>query len=235
MMNFYMQIKDLYGIRLTQELIDKVKKIGTDVLRPITQNTTHYGAFISPVRIINYIYKRQKDKTFIAGDLCDHWRILFEYYGRVPEELIFPSDFAAAHRKFTELATAKQNADQDAGIRRNAEKMAAYAWRDDERGMMIFPADSTFSLVNEGKVLHHCVSTYAKSVARGETMIFFIRRTDEPDEPFYTLEYKDGKVQQNRGVHNRMRTPEVQDFENAWLEHIKELAMDKQSKGRRSA
>lgn len=48
----------------------------------------------------------------------------------------------------------------------------------------------------------------------------FIRRSDAPDEPYYTLELDEGHltVRQNRGLRNCARTKEVRDFEAAWLE-----------------
>ena len=167
---------------------------------------------------LRYAFSIDGDRYFF-GDVYHEGPV-----SALPEELIFPRDFAAAHARFTELLTAKQNAGQDAGIRKNAERMAGYAWADETLGLMIRPAVSTWELITEGKTLRHCVGTYAKAVARGETAIFFIRRIDRPDEPFFTLEWKNGKVEQNRGEQNRARTPEVRAFEDAWLAHLRELA-----------
>lgn len=71
----------------------------------------------------------------------------------------------------------------------------------------------------EGNALHHCVGTYGKKHANGSTAIFFIRRASRPNEPWYTLELDEKKleVRQNRGKHNCARVPEVQAFENKWL------------------
>ena len=86
---------------------------------------------------------------------------------------------------------------------------------------MIRPAKSTNELMKEGKELCHCVASYAKSVAQGTTNILFIRKIDEPDKPFYTLEFKSGKILQNRGYKNKLQTPEVLAFEAKWLLYIK--------------
>ena len=74
-------------------------------------------------------------------------------------------------------------------------------------------------LTEEGDALHHCVSSYGKRHAAGETAIFFIRRASKPGTPYYTLELDERalKVRQNRGSYNRARTPEVQAFEEKWL------------------
>ena len=95
---------------------------------------------------------------------------------------------------------------------------------------MIRPAASHSELIAEGKALHHCVGGYAKSHADGSTSIFFIRKISAEDTPFYTLEYKNGKVQQNRGNGNCSRTQEVSDFEEEWLEYIKNKEFMKNGK-----
>ena len=67
------------------------------------------------------------------------------------------------------------------------------------------------------------MATYARNHAEGRTAILFIRRTEAPDQPFFTLEFdeKAKKVRQNRGLRNCDRTPEVREFEKAWLNHVR--------------
>ena len=54
----------------------------------------------------------------------------------------------------------------------------------------------------EGKALSHCVGGYAERVARGETVIIFVRQKEKVDNPLYTLEIKKGKIVQLRGMRN---------------------------------
>lgn len=67
-------------------------------------------------------------------------------------------------------------------------------------------------LKKEGETLHHCVETYQEKVMKGQTTILFIRKISEPDKPYYTLEWKDGRVVQCRGFKNCDMTPEVKAF-----------------------
>ncbi len=76
-------------------------------------------------------------------------------------------------------------------------------------------------LKTEGETLHHCVGTYIDRVMRGKTAIFFVRRIESPDEPFYTLEWKDHKVVQCRGAHNCDMTPEVKAFTALFEEQMR--------------
>ena len=85
----------------------------------------------------------------------------------------------------------------------------------------------------EGKTLNHCVATYKNVHAAGKKAIFFIRREKEPDKPWYTLELDVEKltVVQNRGKCNCARTKQVEEFEQAWLEHIRTIGKSKEKRG----
>ena len=56
-----------------------------------------------------------------------------------------------------------------------------------------------------------------------QTNIFFIRRSEEPDKPYFTLEYKNGAINQNRGYDNQDPPLEVVGFASEWLEYVKSL------------
>lgn len=84
------------------------------------------------------------------------------------------------------------------------------------KGLMIVIPKSGDEIRAEGRTLHHCVGTYVERVAKGETMILFIRRIQSPEVPYFTLEYKDGKVIQCRGKNNCSMTKEVKAFIKAF-------------------
>lgn len=43
-------------------------------------------------------------------------------------------------------------------------------------------------IIREGRLMHHCVGKYTKSVIAGETYIVFVRRTIDPDTPYITCQ-----------------------------------------------
>jgi hypothetical protein len=100
------------------------------------------------------------------------------------------------------------------------------------QGLFIRLPNKLDELKKEGEALHHCVGTYMEKVRKGETMIFFIRNMEEPDKPFYTLEWH-GKVVQCRGLHNCDMTPEVKAFVEIFQEKMKEY--EKEPKAKRKA
>ena len=86
-------------------------------------------------------------------------------------------------------------------------------------GLIIFPAKSQEELIEESKVLEHCVRKYAKNVADRKTSIFFIRKINNKNKPYVTLELKQNCVVQCRGYKNNVKSPldkKVKQFVNEW-------------------
>ena len=81
--------------------------------------------------------------------------------------------------------------------------------------ILMVPANSD-DIKKEGEALHHCVGTYIERVAKGETAIFFVREEKNPDKPYYTLEWRDNKVIQCRGMNNCSVTDRVKAFVQAF-------------------
>lgn len=95
------------------------------------------------------------------------------------------------------------------------------------KGLMLMVPKSLDEIKAEGASLHHCVGTYINRVARGETMILFVRKAEEPEESYFTLEYKNGKVVQCRGRNNCAMTKEVQAFVMAFEKKMNAQEMAK--------
>lgn len=82
----------------------------------------------------------------------------------------------------------------------------------------------------EGDLLGHCVGSYISNIAEGECQIYFLRKKKEPDKPFYTMEWANGKVRQCRGKGNCGYDDKVAsfvDYVERRLESIKEKDIEK--------
>lgn len=180
-------------------------------------------------RTLDYIKKQQKQcnqKNLINLQyLKDYWEALYKVYGEYPQNLLYPKDLKLSHDKTLLLVKEAENEKLNRKIKSRAEKLKFMMFKDEKTGLMILPASSHGELIKEGKLLDHCVAQYADDVANGNTAIFFIRKITEPDIPFFTLELKNGKVQQNRGYKNCDRTKSVVAFENKWLKFLKKGAV----------
>ena len=90
------------------------------------------------------------------------------------------------------------------------------------KGLILRVPRDTQEIKNEGAALHHCVGTYVDRVAKGQTHIFFVRRVEEPDTPYFTMEYNKGRVIQCRGSHNCEMPSSVKTFVAAFEKLMKE-------------
>ncbi|MDN0033090.1 PcfJ domain-containing protein [Oscillibacter valericigenes] len=197
-----------------------------------------------PLRVARYLRKqKEKDKRCDFHILNDYWRMaVMRDYDLADQSVRYPAHLIRVHDRVTEelrlereerermqrVAYEKKKAEEKKKRKKNFAKRFAqldhYSW--EKGGILIRPAKDEDDLIREGKMLHHCVSSYAQGVADGKTAIFFIRHTKKPEEPWFTLELdeKSMKVLQNRGSHNSARTKAVATFEAEWLEHIREIA-----------
>ena len=76
-------------------------------------------------------------------------------------------------------------------------------------------------LIYEGKKLHHCVSSYTDKHFKGDTLIVFVRLSNQPKKPLYTLEVRQGKIAQFRGKYNQDVPAEVWDIAKEWMKQTK--------------
>lgn len=186
----------------------------------------------NPVFIAQYLKKQQaKDSRNDYRILKDYWNMMVIAGNELENhDILFPSRLYQAHDRAMREAKEVKIRVNDEKMKQRKKLLSKFMWEKD--GILIRPAQSEQDLKEEGEKLHHCVHRYANRVARGETAIFFIRRTETPDEPWYTLELDETnlKVKQNRGNHNCERTDEIKAFEQAWLEHIRAIAQKKKSK-----
>jgi len=157
--------------------------------------------------------------------LADYWRIAGNMGWDLDDPAVrWPKNLAAAHDRAMnaeQTLIAKESARL---FRRQFKRLSRYSFASD--GILIRPCKTQKELTEEGAALIHCVGGYAKDVAQGNTAIFFIRRAEHPDEPWYTLELDEKKMRvvQNRGKKNCERTEKIRRFEALWLNWLRDGA-----------
>lgn len=154
--------------------------------------------------------------------LTDYWDMAQRLgWDLTNERVRFPHDLFAAHDEAAAQAAQREEKSLPAKFRVRRMVLRKYIFAAD--GLLIRPAGSQRELTDEGNALHHCVSTYGKKHANGETAIFFIRKKNAPRQSYFTLELDEREltVRQNRGMRNGPRTPEVRAFEELWLSWVR--------------
>lgn len=95
------------------------------------------------------------------------------------------------------------------------EKAKKFELNDDN--YCIIACKNLIDLVKEGRTLHHCVGSYIDSVSEGREYILFLRKKEEADVPFYTIDVTpDGKVRQIHGFGNCNITNDIKPFIKLW-------------------
>ena len=132
--------------------------------------------------------------------------------------VLFPKDLTAAHDLASLEVFKKREAKKKEQLQAEENKwkklfctyLEKYQWTDGEY-MVVVPND-LFSIKEEGHVLRHCVGTYVSKILEEESIILFIRTTEEPEKSFYTLEVKGDQIKQCHGYRNKDMTKEVERF-----------------------
>lgn len=169
-------------------------------------------------RILRYLKKQGQDWYMLR----DYWNMAGRLDRDLTDSLVrWPRDLKASHDKVMEEQKHRKDELLAEGFRRRAEELAAMTY--ERGGLLIRPCRDQAELIAEGRALHHCVASYANDHAEGRTAILFIRRAEEPDAPYYTLELdeKTLTVRQNHGLRNCAPPEEVREFAATWMGWLK--------------
>ncbi|WP_036217092.1 PcfJ domain-containing protein [Lysinibacillus sphaericus] len=184
-------------------------------------------------KILTYALKQAKrNKSYFAGYVFVEWLDYLDACQqlnmKLNERLFFPRNLHEAHQQTTGQIKAIEDAALNEKITKRVEELSKYEF--EYLGLIIRPFFNSKEIVEEGKVLEHCVArNYMKSYAEGKTDLFAIRKKCNPYIPFYTaeLDVKKKGVRQVRGFDNDPPTDEV----NKLMEVFEEV-MFKKSKVR---
>ena len=172
------------------------------------------------------------------GNCANDWMDYMEWTKELGHEMkskyvLFPKSLKLAHDKRMKEYQIYEKKVEHAKMLRDRRKVNRIL--KDERNLLedkikkedyflIIPNDWK-EIRKEGDLLDHCVGSYISNIAEGKCQIYFLRKKEEPDKPFYTMEWADGKVQQCRGKGNCGYDDKVArfvDYVERKLESIKE-------------
>ncbi|MBU5331437.1 PcfJ domain-containing protein [Anaerocolumna aminovalerica] len=209
-----LQLEEKEGIRITNE---QIKYITENNLR--LENLKFIIGYTTLGKALKYL-KINKGNDNMLSDWIDYIRngkILD--FNLTDEFVIFPRHFKQAHDNTTKLVLDMKNENQDKVFKKIMdEAIANYAFS--TKTFEIVIPKKTSEITMEGQRLHHCVGTYIDRVIKQETLILFIRRKEDLSEPFYTMEVRQGRIVQVRGMNNKDMTPQVKQFVDSFNKKI---------------
>lgn len=240
-LNDIQRVNDLwekYGGKVTDTEIRLVLQSKVDI-----QLWSRATTYANAGRILKYI-KNQTDKrkeknpdkrSISQNDTAQAYRDYLQECEQLhldlhDKEILFPKDLTAAHNRTMEQVKFEKNKADQEKFQKAVEKLEKFAWGEGE--FFIRPAREQMELTAEGKALHHCVGGYIRDMAEEKTAIFFLRKANEPDKPFYTLELQKKRVIQCRTEHNASydRNPDVKNFVDMWMEKVVKKGGNKKAK-----
>jgi hypothetical protein len=168
--------------------------------------------------------RRQNGTRYTSGSsVLTAWR---DYLGECGElgvdiekdSVLFPNNLYDAHTNTSSRIKIKTDASLNIKIAKRLKDLRKYTF--EHSGFLLRPVKDSIELFQEGKALHHCVGGYAGRYAAGTTNIFVIRKSSEPDTPFYTMEViiekNVAQITQCYGFKHCNPTPEVKAFVEAF-------------------
>jgi hypothetical protein len=136
----------------------------------------------------------------------------------------FPKNIKEAHDMILERYNQVKHEIEDENLRHAKEKLYAGMTEYQKGGYcMVFPQLRS-DFVAEGQSLNHCVGTdsYFKNHIEGTRMVFFVRRADEPDKPYFTIEIdmRELRIRQLYGFGGHSPPAEVRKFAGEFLRRL---------------
>lgn len=189
----WLQYEEDTGVKIFQESLEYLekKKVSLDGCRLILQEVKSVN------RMVNYMKKQKVEPSKLCITWTDYLRMAkTEGYDTTDDIVRLPRDLKARHDELVELGIKRkdekrlqEHRELDQKIKDRLPEAARYFWEDEK--YMIIPAGKCEELINEGRTLHHCVGSgdhYMRKMAEGASWILFLRKKEDPEKPYYTLE-----------------------------------------------
>jgi|GEM_PF-2806607 hypothetical protein len=168
---------------------------------------------IKPMRLLNYIKKipaRQFDEGFVFyRDYLDTARQIG--YDLTDETVLLPKNLIEKHdtavnifNETKQKITEKENEEKMRKFLKITEKLNKKYSFEDEKYLIRAP-ESMQEIISEGRNLSHCAGGYAARHANGSTVILFLRRKDDPETSFFTIEMHGNILRQVQGYKNSVQ------------------------------
>lgn len=204
----------------TQYRDENIKTLATAEIGPQERQIRPVFRFLSINKICNYLRKQQELRPEIK--LKDAWNDWNDYISMMEklrmdcskELLLKPKNLQIAHNELV-AAMSMKNAEKE--IRKKEKEFKAaqsllksgelkkYEYQD--KHYCIVAPEGITDIYREGMILKHCIHTcdiYFQRIDIQETYLLFLRRAEDPERPWYTLEIEPGgNIRQKKSVLNK--------------------------------
>lgn len=140
-----------------------------------------------------------------------------------------PKNLNELHGRYTQLIKIMIDNENKRKIKEASElrKFLEFSYKN----LFVVLPKSADEIIQEGKILAHCVGSYAERHAQNKLSVLFLRTADKPDVPYYTIEVSsDGRIVQCRGFKNNViknggteKTQDILDFEMTYQKYLDKI------------
>lgn len=205
------------GIRATWEQIQRMSQYA--------RNFAIYMRHSTPHKMLKYIEGLKSEGPYAmrsqeVNDYHDYLQLAAGLgYNLDDDWILYPKNLKERHDQLTEeqnerKAELEKESDdkKDRKLKRTIKRKGWTRYEMETEQLLIRLPKCAHEIRKEGNAQHHCVATYIDRMVAGETCILFIRKKEEPDKSYYTVEVKDDEVIQVRGKYNVAPSEDVEEF-----------------------
>ena len=218
--------EDLLNARKLKEYDIKLSKINLKIIAELNNSIINNGNARKTFKYLRNLLNKTNVYNIIHDYndyISDCKKLKFDIESN---EIRFPSKFMEKHLQYAMKIEEEENPQTAKNFKikiSQFENLQIFQSND----LIIRLVRTPIELKIEGKILHHCVGGYVDRISKGTCLIFFIRKKEEPDIPFFTLEYdpKNNKIVQCRGDRNcnYENNSEVKKAVNEWFNWVTKL------------
>ena len=216
------QVANEENIRLEEkELVWIEKYLGVSIL-------IRDMKYMTPHRMIKYLQKIGAEKDgMITNDYADYLDQCKELEREMDRQTMFPQHFQAAHGLATQELLEKKNKEeaqkkamQNIQYKMKMEDKKEVFSYEDEKFKIILP-ECKEDFIEEGKAMHNCVGGYFERVLEGRCTVLFLRKKEDMESSFCTVEIVGTELMQCRAKCNQSAPQEAMRFMEKFLKELK--------------
>ena len=206
-----------------KELMEIVKDEGTirdlcNVIEELVEIHDTYG-YNNIKKLTLYLFREirmtqgissPRDGAVLLRDYIKMSKRLGQEFEKYPKSLKKEHDITAMNYKVKEDSLKQKNFELEV----SSDNYKGLEYKTKEYSV-ISPKEMD-DLIKEGNELSHCVASYVNSVIEGKCKIYFMRKTDNLEHPFATIEVRGDNIRQCRGYANRRLSDKEREFVKMW-------------------
>lgn len=142
--------------------------------------------YCSPKKLVNYLTRHAINEH----DYCDYlYQLESLEYDMTDKHLLYPQNFLGSHQELSLMLKLSEKKIYDVQVQTIYEKCHKLCEWSDGTYSILMPKNCA-EIIAEGIAQKHCVGNYCERVAKGESIILFLRRSEDLEKPFLTMEIR---------------------------------------------